>query len=289
MFERVAPLIVLVLEKIPLNLTHVRVVRGVGEQVDAEHVTNHVVQVVEVFSVVDGVLRNHGVELDGPEGVGVNLACHVLTSEWVVQSYGGVFRVDDFFAIGDVVDGLLVALPCKAHGSGLVMHDLGDVEHDVLAVNPRAYACLHEGGHTERSVPSLLESLAEFLEQHLRVLGFEVALGDVIPHLHHADANLRSQTTNRIPPHGAERVSRELVVVQGSCLVGQTLRAWLREDGVTAIGKGSAEAFSGEHEVWVLDGVHSVVCLLAELPTTKIQSAIPYFQIFFLTFCLSVS
>jgi hypothetical protein len=63
----------------------------------------------------------------------------------------------------------------------------------------------------------------------------------------------------------------------------------LREDGVTAIGKGSAEAFSGEHEVWVLDGVHSVVCLLAELPTTKIQSAIPYFQIFFLTFCLSVS
>ena len=137
------------------------------------------------------------------------------------------------------------------------MENLGDIEDDVLAVNPRAYARLHEGGHAEGVVPRLLESLAELLEQHLRVGGRP--LHGAFVKLNHGDSNLRGQATNRIPPHGTPWVGRQVVVVGGASLVGVALRAWLREKGVAAVGKGASKGLGGKDVGGVFDCAHVFV------------------------------
>ena len=171
----------------------------------------------------------------------------------------------DFFAVLDAVDGLLFAHPAECLCHGEVLHEGGDIEDNVLTIHPCAdtqgvlgHPSVFVGG-----VPSLLEEPLELLKQDLWVLRVEVALGDVLPKLHHGQASLRDTATDCVTPTGTPWVGWEVVVVEGPRLERVAWVSRGEQDGVSAVSEGATEGFGDELEVGVFVGLHA--CVFARL------------------------
>jgi hypothetical protein len=167
----------------------------------------------------------------------------------------------DFFAIGDVVDGLLSAPLADTDSHGLVTHEGGHVEDDVLTIHPSADT---QGAARHPSVfvgglPSLLEGGLELLPQMLWVLVLDVDGVEGLPHL---DAEFRDRATDCVTPTGTPWVGRESVIAQLPRLVGEVWVSWSEQDGVTAVSEGAAIGFSNELEVGVFVGLHVCECFI---------------------------
>ena len=165
----------------------------------------------------------------------------------------------DFFGVVDAVDGFLSTLLAHADSLGLVIHEGGHVEDDVLTIHPSAdtqgvvrHPSVFVGGG-----PSLLEGGLELLEQDLRVVG-DPLLFPFVP-LRHGDADFRHTATDCVSPTGAPWVGRHLVVVQGSRLEREACVSWCEQDGVAAVSEGATIGLSDEAEVGVFESLHVFV------------------------------